>query len=79
MPFNIEITYHTKLGALPAQMTIRQTVQSGEEADQVRIAMRNLPQLANAGIFIKNATPLPTVDEAIQAFLADLSRYPVET
>lgn len=77
MAFNIEIAYRTKLGNLLAQMTIRQTVQSSEDAEEVRTAMRNLPQLANAGIFIKSAIPLPTVDEAIHAFLADLSRYPV--
>lgn len=78
MPFNIEITYRTLLGRLPAQMTVRQTVQSSAEAEEVRTAMRNLPQLANASIFIKSAIPLPTVDEAVQEFLKDLSRYPVE-
>lgn len=75
--FTIEITYCTLLGNLIAQMTVSQTVGSREEAEEVRTTMRAMPQMVDAQISIKNATPLPTVDEAVQAFRAGFSRYPV--
>lgn len=77
MPFIIEVTYPTRLGNLAAQMTAKETVDSRPEAEEVRNAIRALPGFSDAEILIKNANPLPTVDEAMRKFMGSFSRYPV--
>jgi hypothetical protein len=75
--FDVEVTYPTKMGNLRVSFTTSETVASREEAEELRIALRAIPELANAAIKIKNTKPRPTVDEAIERFIADMRKFPV--
>lgn len=77
MTFIVEINYFTRLGNLKAIMTTQETVETRVDAEEVRTKLKSMPQFSATQILIKNAPPLSTPDEAIQAFLSGFSKFPV--
>ncbi len=75
--FSVEVTYHTRLGGLMAQMTNSQIVETREEAQELRGALKAMPLLDGASIVIKNAKPMPTFDEAMEHFRRGFAEYPI--
>jgi hypothetical protein len=75
--FDVELQYLTKIGNLnKIVLTTSQRVATRAEAEELRDALRALPGLAGAAIRIKNAPPPPTVDEAMDGFIAEMRRFP---
>jgi hypothetical protein len=74
--FEVEVAYQTKMGNLAVNFTTSETVATREEANDLRDALRAIPELANATFKIKNAKLPPTIDEAIDRFRAELRRFP---
>jgi hypothetical protein len=74
--FEVAVTYLTMMGNLRVNFTSSETVATREEANELRGALRSIPELANAVVTIKNAKPPPTFDEAMERFRAELRRFP---
>jgi hypothetical protein len=75
--FDVELRYRTKMGNLTFTMTNTETVATREEANELREALRSMPDLGDAEVRIKNAKPPPTVDEALERIVAELRKFPV--
>jgi len=75
--FSVKVSYISMLSRMQTVMTTSQTVGTRAEAEELRDALKQIPELATARISIVNAPP-PTVDEAMQGFRRSLAEYPVK-
>jgi hypothetical protein len=76
--FSVEASYYTRLGNLRTVMTTCIAVATRDEAEELRAAIKAIPELDEVTVLVRNAPP-PTVDEAMQAFRRRLAEYPVDT
>jgi len=76
--FDVELHYPTKLGNLTIKFSTSQRVATRAEAEELRDALRAMPALADATIKIKHTPLPPTVDEAMDGFIATMREWPVK-
>lgn len=75
--YDVELSYFTKLGQLKMHMHTTETVATHEEAKELRLAIKALMERCgySCTVMIKNATPLYTVDEAMESFKRMITKH----
>lgn len=75
--YDVELSYRTKMGQLTMHMHTTETVATHEEAKELRLAIKALMEKCgyDCTVMIKNATPLHTVDEAMEDFKRMITKY----
>ena len=75
--FTVRVTYLSRMGGLTVQMSTGQTVENLALATQLRDTVLGSAEFRGAVVTIENATPFPTLDEAMADFRDTLRRYPI--
>lgn len=80
--YDVELTYRTRMGQLIMTMHTTETVETHEEAKELRLAIKAMMDRCGfeGRVMIKHATPLSTVDEALETVKRFVTKYrPIKT